>query len=145
MAEDCNRSACGGANSMAGNAPIAQSGSYRCGARRGYELVTEVRHVIQGTLEVCFAQRSSQALEFAIIDRHGEQMVGKVRSLKNLETLEALVLFGSHHNDGGFSMFSHGLRFAAGGLDNLAEAIFGISYRPISTGHGLHFLARISV
>ena len=81
-----------------------------------------------GPLEVCFAQRSSQALEFAIISRHGEQMVGEVRSLKNLETLEALVLFGSDHNDGGFSMFGHCLRFSAGGLDDLAEPIFGILY-----------------
>jgi hypothetical protein len=50
-------------------------------------------------LEVCFAQRSSQALESAIIGRHGEQMAGEVRSL----TLEGLALFGSDHNEA-FSM-----------------------------------------
>jgi hypothetical protein len=55
-------------------------------------------------------------------------MVGEVRSLKNPETLEAFVLFGSDHNDGGFSMFGHCLRFSAGGLDDLAEPIFGILY-----------------
>jgi len=29
-------------------------------------------------------------------------MVGEVRSLKNFETLEALALFGSDHNEAGF-------------------------------------------
>jgi len=55
-------------------------------------------------------------------------MVGEARSLKNPEALKAFVLFGIDYNDGGFSMFGHCLRFSAGGLDDLAEPIFGILY-----------------
>jgi hypothetical protein len=84
-----------------------------------------------------FAQKSFQSFEFAIISRHGEKMIGEVRSLQNFEVLKAFVLFGSYHYHGGFPVFGHSLRFAARSLNDLAEPILGILDRPTSTNHGL--------
>jgi hypothetical protein len=84
-------------------------------------------------------QRPLQRLEFTVVGRHAEKVIGKVWSFQSFEMLKALEFFGSKHHHGGFAVFGHRLWFAPRRLNDLAEPILGVLDRPIATNHGLTF------
>jgi hypothetical protein len=96
------------------------------------------------TSEFGVAHSDISAREFTVILWHGKQNLGKGRCLRAFEAPQPLVLGYFHHDDGGLAMLGNRLRRALCRLDDLAEAILGILYRPIALGHAFDFLARNS-
>src|SRR5262249_44803700 len=95
------------------------------------------------TSELSIARSRAHAFEFAVILRHGKEVIGECRRLELLELAQTLVLLSSHHHNGWLSVLGYCLGRAPRRLNDGAEAILRVLHRPASARHGIVLSSQI--
>jgi hypothetical protein len=73
-----------------------------------------------------------------IVLRHGEEQISKGWGLSAFQMAQALVLHHIYDDHSGFTVLGDRLWHAPRGIDNFAEAILRVLYRPVAPSHIHH-------